>query len=95
MGLGLIDEQSYQRPRSERSARRRLDECHLQLQKSGVRNLHADNLGGYRITENDLIVAGPNFDLTLEDVYDITDWCYRGGKPPATLLDLSDLFTSR
>jgi hypothetical protein len=94
--MGLIDdEESYQRPRSERSARRRLGECGLRLQKSGVRNLHADNLGGYRISEDDLIVAGLKFDLTLEEVYDITDWCFRGGKPLVTMLDLSDLFTSR
>ena len=56
----------------EKRVRRALRRQRHYLQKSRVRNPHLDDLGGYRIiNRNNCIVAGPRFDLTIDEAEEI------------------------
>lgn len=53
----------------EAKARRQLRKLGYQLKKSRVQRIHADNHGGYMITDqSDNVVTGSRYDLTREDV---------------------------
>lgn len=55
---------------NERQIRRALSKAGYALRKSRIRNINADNLGGYMVVDatSNYVVAGARYDLTLEDV---------------------------
>lgn len=58
--------------RKEAAARRRIARKHLILRKSRIRTPTANNQGGYQILdENNRVVHGEKFDLSLEAVEEI------------------------
>jgi len=50
--------------------RRQADRLGLFIKKSKVMLVHVDNLGGYRITDQEkkVVLAGQKFELTLDEV---------------------------
>ena len=54
----------------EAKLRRQLSKLGYRLQKSRVKQIHGDNLGGYRILDiqTNVVVLGARFELSLDDV---------------------------
>lgn len=62
---------------TEAAVRSRLRNRGYELHKSRVRNIHADNLGGYMIVNmqyNVVVADSSRFNLDLEDVEEFLDW---------------------
>ena len=52
----------------ENKLRRQAKRLGLVIKKSRVREIHADDFGGYRITDRNRLVHGQRYELDIEDV---------------------------